>query len=355
MSADIDRLEAEIDIAMDDDDKQQEELSEHELRSIKRELRQMQRQAEDDNVDPSRLKASDLTQTLSASDRLFSRLKLAGKKNSSLAVIDSKIMAMHSDTAMKLGKQARAAANAFEPADFFDPLRDMLGLDAQMLEDVDMDDEENAPAVRRGGKLGNWAKIGWLAVGRSHRAPGVEFMNGMMAVEHKKRVINRKARQKQALQPEVRPQEIRQEDMTKAANPTITNTQALAKLLEKQDEDLNLFEWLINPNSFSQSVENTFYTSFLVSTCMAAIDVREDGSGIPIIFSCEPPTEEDKREQFDEAGNSIRDALTKRQVVLEMTMDIWKEAIELFDIKTSKIPHREEEEDQKPTASGWYA
>lgn len=51
----------------------------------------------------------------------------------------------------------------------------MLGLDAQMLEDVDMDDED-VPAVRRGGKLGNWAKIGWLAVGRSHRAPGVEFM-----------------------------------------------------------------------------------------------------------------------------------------------------------------------------------
>lgn len=52
----------------------------------------------------------------------------------------------------------------------------MLGLDAQMLEDVDIDEEENAPAVRRGGKLGNWAKIGWLAVARSHRAPGVEFM-----------------------------------------------------------------------------------------------------------------------------------------------------------------------------------
>jgi hypothetical protein len=45
---------------------------------------------------------------------------MAGK-NSSLAVIDSKIMTMHSDTAMKLGKQARAMANAFEPADFFDP------------------------------------------------------------------------------------------------------------------------------------------------------------------------------------------------------------------------------------------
>ncbi|KAI5454584.1 hypothetical protein NCC49_003478 [Naganishia albida] len=348
-------MQDQMDVLMEDENQPQEELTEVELRSIKKELRQMQRKAEDDNLDPSKVKASELTQNLSASDRLFGRLKLAGKKNSSLAVIDSKIMAMHSDTAIKLGRQARAAANAFEPADFFDPLRDMLGLDAQMLEDVDIDEEENAPAVRRGGKLGNWAKIGWLAVARSHRAPGVEFMNGMMAVEHKKRVVNRKARQKQALAPEVRPQEIRQEDMTKAANPTITNTQALAKLLEKQDEDLNLFEWLINPNSFAQSVENTFYTSFLVSTCMAAIDVREDGSGIPIIFSCEPPTEEDKREQFDENGESIRDALTKRQVVFEMTMDIWKEAIELFDIKTSRIPHREEADGQKPTASGWYA
>jgi hypothetical protein len=32
-----------------------------------------------------------------------------------------------------------------------------------------------------------------------------------------------------------------------------------------------------------------------------------------------------------------------------------QDAIELFDIKTSRIPHREEEEEQKPNASGWYA
>lgn len=43
-----------------------------------------------------------------------------------------------------------------------------------------------------------------------------------------------------------------------------------------------------------------------------------------LLVSCEPPAEEDKRAQFDESGNQIRDALTKRQVVLEMTMDIWK-------------------------------
>ncbi|KAJ9125284.1 hypothetical protein QFC22_000240 [Naganishia vaughanmartiniae] len=298
--------------------------------------------------------AKDLATKIAESDKLFHRLKYA-QKNSSLAVIDSKIMAMHSETAMKIGKQARAAANAFEPGDFFEPLRDILGLGAQMLEDMDVDEDEAMPNVRHGGKLGDWAKIGWLAVRRSKRAPGVEFMNGMMAIEHKKRVINRTARQPQAVGPEVRPQEIRQEDMTKAANPTITNTKGLTKLLEEQDGEVNFFEWVVNPKSFGQTVENMFYTSFLVREGIAAIDVKDDGSGIPVIYSCDPPSEEDKRALYDEAGNVLREALTRRQVVMEMTMDVWQEAIELFNIKKGIIPHRQEEVEQKPSASGWYA
>ncbi|GHJ85623.1 hypothetical protein NliqN6_2025 [Naganishia liquefaciens] len=346
-SQDLDR---EIDSLQEGE--QRNVLTEGEMRGLKRQLRRLQKKAENDNIDPSKLTPAELAQNVSTTNKLFEKLGRGG--NSSLAVIDSKIMTMHSDSAMKLGKQARAMANAFEPGDFFDPLRDLLGLDAQMLEDVDVD-EEDRPAVRRGGKLGNWAKIGWLAARRSRRAPGVEFMNGVMAIEHKRRVINRKARQKQVAQPEVRPQEIRQEDMTKAANPTITNTSALATLLEEQDPDLNYFEWVINPKSFGQTVENIFYTSFLVSSSLAAIDVKQDGSGIPIIFSCEPPSEEDKRAQYDAAGNEIREALTKRQVVMEMSMEAWQEAIELFGITKGIIPHREEEEEQRPSASGWYA
>ncbi|KAJ9108928.1 hypothetical protein QFC21_000250 [Naganishia friedmannii] len=350
------------------------QLSESEIKTVKKELRALQKQAEDDNTDASKMTAQDLANKIAVSNGLFSRLKFA-QKNSSLAVIDSRIMAMHSETAMKIGKQARAEANAFEPGDFFEPLRDMLGLGAQMLEDMDVDEDEAVPNVRHGGKLGDWAKIGWLAVRRSKRAPGVEFMNGMMAIEHKKRIVNRKARQRQAAGPEVRPQEIRQEDMTKAANPTITNTKALTVLLEKQDGEVNFFEWVVNPRSFGQTVENMFYTSFLVREGIAAIDVKDDGSGIPMIsydiqgeerpdssgfpaipvVSCDPPSEEDKKAQYDEEGNVTREALTRRQVVMEMTMDVWQEAIELFNIAKGIIPHREEAEEQKPSASGWYA
>lgn len=105
-----------------------------------------------------------------------------------------------------------------------------------------------------------------------------------MAVEHTKRIVKRKARQKQVVQPEVRPQEIRQEDMKKTVNPTIANTKALDDLLVKQSEEgVNLFKWLINPRSFGQTIENTFWTSFLVSTGRAAVVDAEDGSGIPVI------------------------------------------------------------------------
>lgn len=105
----------------------------------------------------------------------------------------------------------------------------------------------------------------------------------MMAVEHTKRAVNRRARQKQVVGPEVRPQELKQGDLAAAANPTIENTRILARELKKQPDNLNLFRWLINPRSFGQTVENTMYTSFLINTGRAAIEESEDGSGIPII------------------------------------------------------------------------
>lgn len=153
-SREMDRLEEEP----------REQLTESEIKSVKKELRALQKEAEglflslirrcgctddtrhafllDDNTDASKMTAQELAAKIAVSDKLFNRCKFSSKssslgrpltcdsvtrtvkyaqKNSSLAVIDSKIMAMHSETAMKIGKQARAEANAFEPGDFFEP------------------------------------------------------------------------------------------------------------------------------------------------------------------------------------------------------------------------------------------
>jgi hypothetical protein len=117
-------------------------------------------------------------------------------KDASLTVVDAKVVLTHVDTVWKMGKMARNQANTFEVADFFDPwaailrwmrkvwlicldvderLRQILGLENRMMEDLDLDEEDDL-AVRRGGRLGDWAKIGWMAMQNSRRAPGMEFM-----------------------------------------------------------------------------------------------------------------------------------------------------------------------------------
>ena len=42
-------------------------------------------------------------------------------------------------------------------------------------------------------------------------------------------------------------------------------------------EGVNFYEWIINPDSFSESVENLFYTSFLIREGKLAVNVDEQG------------------------------------------------------------------------------
>ncbi|KAJ9098673.1 hypothetical protein QFC21_004321 [Naganishia friedmannii] len=317
-----------------------ERLTVEEKQKIRRELRQHQLIAEADNKDAERQKTEVISEHVEQLGKTFNKY--------------SRVLATHVDTAYKIGKSAKSATNTFEEADFFEPLRELLGLDDRAIEDIDVDDEDDGHGPRRGGVLGDWAQIGWMAVKRSRRGPGAEFMNGMMAVEHRKRVINRKAKQKQALAPEVRPQEIRQGDMTRAVNPTIQNTDELDSLLGTLPHEVNYFKWVINPRSFGQTVENVFYTSFLINNGHAAIEIHEDGGGIPMIVGCNPPLQEDRVPKYNDDGTLKELAMSKRQLVMEWTMDLWREAIELFDIREGIIPHRVEEEAQQPGAAGWY-
>ncbi|KAI5452174.1 hypothetical protein NCC49_001112 [Naganishia albida] len=326
-------------------------LTEQERKKVREALRVLHKDAIVLNENYETIKPRTIEKEVGKVNRLHERARQG--KDASLSVVDAKVVLTHVDTVWKMGKMARNQARTFEVTEFFDPLRQLLGLDDRMMEDLDLDEEDDQ-TVRRGGRLGDWSKIGWIAMQRGRRAPGVEFMNGMMAVEHKRRAVNRRAKQKQAVAPEVRPQEVKQGDLGENVNPTIRNTNLLEKELRKY-ENVNLFKWLINPRSFGQTVENTMYTSFLVNTGRAAIEDPEDGSGIPVIYACEPPTPEDRIAQYDETGKLLTEALTKRQVILEMNMQVWTEAIELFDIRTSVIPHREEGVPGEPGASGWYA
>lgn len=93
------------------------------------------------------------------------------------------------------------------------------------------DDDEPIPSTRRGGRssqFGDWEKVGWLASKRMRTVIGLESMNGMMAVEHKKRVVKKRVRQA-PLGEEVAPIEMRQEDMQAAKNETMENVASVSR------------------------------------------------------------------------------------------------------------------------------
>jgi len=74
--------------------------------------------------------------------------------------------------------------------------------------------------------------------------------------------------------------------------------------LLRRNSPINLFEFVINPQSFGQTIENIFYLSFSVQLARAKITIE---NGLPVVTFIDTL---DEREQ----------ALENKQCVLEMTM-----------------------------------
>lgn len=111
--------------------------------------------------------------------------------------------------------------------------------------------------------------------------------------------------------------------------------------LDAEGEGVNFFEFVCNPDSFSQTVENCFYVSFLIREGMAGID--ELDNGMIMIYQRE-------KHNPDEDGADI----VGNQAVMQMDMATWREAIDMFNIREPLIPTRAPAITAAPSASGWY-
>jgi hypothetical protein len=160
---------------------------------------------------------------------------------------------------------------------------------------------------------------------------------GPMAVEHKTRTMAQRTRVVRDPKAMRKPQELREEDIARQENETTKNVMQINSILEQLNRKVNLFELVINPESFGQTVENIFYLSFLVRDGKASIlevdmadpnlgDVDEDGEPWvpaeganiqPMVELTEVPTAED-----------YQGGLLKKQMVLEIDMATWRVSYE---------------------------
>ncbi|BEI92881.1 uncharacterized protein CcaverHIS019_0505090 [Cutaneotrichosporon cavernicola] len=261
--------------------------------------------------------------------------KLYRVRDTDIANQDARVVREAAEMSAALLRKQKLGGASFDVDEFLARVKGVLDIEE---EEVGSDDEE---APRRQ-NLGSWEALGWMAARMSRRAPGVEFLYGPLGVEHTRK--EKRQRVRQAVAPEQRPVEIETQSKAKAADPTLANVRSVDKALRRLDtsgQGLNFFAFVCNPESFSQTVENIFYVSFLVREGRAGIDVAEDG--LVKIYARSPRSED------DEGEGGVR-----HQAVMEMDMATWREAVEIFDLRESLIPTRAPVSTQGPSATGWY-
>ncbi|KAF2498094.1 Nse4-domain-containing protein [Lophium mytilinum] len=229
----------------------------------------------------------------------------------------------------------------------------------------------------------DWAILGRRACFPSNkRPPCPNFLLGPLSVQKRVRVTQgRRGRlQTQARGPVTRPKSIEREDIEAANNTTLTHMVSQIRVQLKEhcrkgmdaveaavgedasEEDyykamtaqrirvatdgeaaVDLFDLIINPHSFGQTVENLFYVSFLIKEGNAKMG--KDRHGLPILSYSEPRKIVEQREQ----------KISRHQAVLALDYPMWEAYIKAYDIKEPLIPHRTDDEGNTVTVRGWYA
>ncbi|KAJ1976666.1 hypothetical protein H4R33_006388 [Dimargaris cristalligena] len=285
-----------------------------EKRWLRREYRQLIQKTEEHRTELVESDASSLVSGLRSANSLYDKVK-----NTYEATLDAKILILSADIGSQKAKKMRIEHDAFDIESFFTKLQHIVKGTHELegLEETPVDpDYEN-----------HWPKLGITASKYARRAPASNFMFGPLMTELRvhSSAKTRQPRHTKNSESLVRPQQLEENDIDKQENETTNNVKIIFEILENVGP-VNLFEFIINPESFSQTVENFFYLSFLIRDGKAYID---DESGQPMLESCLPPEQKDYAE-----------GLVKKQLVMELDQPTWKELIRVYEITESIIPTR---------------
>ncbi|KAF2732079.1 Nse4-domain-containing protein [Polyplosphaeria fusca] len=362
-------------------------------RELRARIRHNQREMEDNRDELVKPGNNLLLQHLKKQDNLMHKVKQTAD-----AALDSRAMVLGSDlAAKKLANSLHGNAATGLDLDQFvskaiffmnsggDRDQELVvgssrGTQSRRQAAIDREDDEDDT-----GDGLDWAVLGRLAAFPCAKRPPVPtFLLGPLSVQKKARATQRRqARsQRQPLGPATRPQELQHSDLKQNENSNLTYLVKNIKSLlethietgsEKVDNELqqipegevdsddlyaalrrqriaqspdeeacvSLFDFVVNPRSFGQTVENLFYISFLIRE--GNVRVNMDKDGLPLLIPSRPHTLQEQREQN----------VQKHQAIFSIDWPTWQTLIKAFDIEEPLIPHRVSE-DTNVSGNAWY-
>ncbi|KAH3901205.1 related to Non-structural maintenance of chromosome element 4 [Saccharomycodes ludwigii] len=182
----------------------------------------------------------------------------------------------------------------------------------------------------------NWYKLGCLYKQVSLKPNLVEHMLGPLDVERKKRVYTAKTKSDVSNSKSTTAEKITNETLNDSVSTTTPEQVKLCFKILKQKmgyKSINLFKFIIDPESFSNSVENMFYISFLIKDGRLVMETDPD-DGFPTIRLIDRlPKDSHARET--EIQRRIEMPLN--HIIFQLDIPTWEKLIKYFDIKTAFI------------------
>ncbi|BFZ54661.1 hypothetical protein PYCC9005_001698 [Savitreella phatthalungensis] len=226
-------------------------------------------------------------------------------------------------------------------------------------------------------------KLAQIFTRNSMRPPTSDFLLGPLQMERRERVQHQaREHRRHARGEQAKPKELTERDTVGVAssNSTTKQTMLVARILQ-QESPIDLFTFVCNPKSFSQTVENIFSLAFLVREGRARI--YENDEGLQVVEAIDPsaaaaaassfsssapasasgfaPGSSDSASKANPQNNMdgkdgkdrkqqdtrdhVQEKLRKGKAqhgVVTIDMATWKEAVELLELTESTIPHRQE-------------
>ena len=228
------------------------------------------------------------------------------------AAMDAECFTLQSDITLEKSQRLKTGFRMYEIPTFITKFRELYN-------------EENVVTKQQLVNFGTEVlKHSWRV------APNNPFIQGIIVEKQRK---ERRKFVKSDVGEAVKPKQVTADDWG-AAKETPERIKSIKTILQTIEEK-PFFEFVLNPQSFGQTVENIFYTSFLVKEGTACIVIKDK---IPYIKYLQNEMKENEKKRKKGNGNEK----IQHQTVCSIEYSQWKELVDAIgNDYTQLIPHRE--------------
>lgn len=293
-------------------------------RSIRRQYRQLIYSVQQNREDIMNTASDSLTEALEEANVLFD-----GVSGTREAALDAQFLVLASDLGKEKAKQLNSDISVFNHVAFCDLLLVFVGLNWVEAQREELSDGDGDDSVA----LSFWGMVQKEAASWMLRAETVHFVSGSFKatrstrkprLEHHKRACKMEGNGDM-------PTKLRKLDVHANQETTEKEVERILGLLQTYfqkypDTPVSYFEFVIDPNSFSRTVENIFYVSFIIRDGFARI--RLDQDRLPIL---EPTNVSQGEEESDDCS------FGRKQGVISLSLQDWKNIVSTFEISEAMI------------------